>query len=90
MAAVTSRLLFNDGYLFGDVLQLPDVARPVVVDKHLPRLAVGPDGRHAVTLCKVHGKFTEEEYYVFSPFAQRGYPHRNRVEPVEEILAEPP
>ena len=82
-------LLTEHGHLFRDVLQLPHVARPLVLQQQLLGLIVQRNLRQMVFLSHLHGKQSEQENDVFASVSEWRHLDRNRVQAIEQILTEP-
>ena len=80
--------LAEHGYLLGDVLQLTDVAWPLVTHDELYGLVVEHHTVHLVLLGHLHGKETEQQDDVLTALAQRGHLDGYLVQTIVEILAE--
>ena len=83
-------VLLDGRDLLGHVLQLADVAAPIVALQHPARLVVERDGRHTVLYGHIGGELAEQQEDVLAPVAQRRHRDGHRVEPVVEVFAEPP
>ena len=82
--------LAEHGDLLGDVLQLTDVARPLVAHEQLLGLVAEGDTVHLVLLGYLHGKQAEQQYDVLAALAQRRNLYGHLVQTVVEVLAEAP
>ncbi len=71
-----------------DVLQLANVARPVVGGQPLEGVVCNRPDRLSQGIPEMPEEMIHEQGNVLPPFAQRGDPYPHHVEPVEEILAE--
>ena len=74
--------------LFQGVLELADVARPVVADQPRERLARERLDRQAF-LGHLVEEMIDQQRDVFEPPAERGHLDRHHVQPVEEVFAKP-
>ena len=71
------------------ILQLADVARPVVLAEEPHRLGVDPADLAAVLLGVSFEEELDQDRDVLATLAERGQVDRHDVEPVIEVLAEP-
>ena len=74
--------------LAGDVLQLPDVAWPLVAHQHLLGLVGEHHLVHPVFLCHLHGEEPEQQHDILAPLTERRHLHGHLVQTVEQIFAE--
>ncbi|EWS52847.1 hypothetical protein X551_04363 [Methylibium sp. T29] len=70
------------------VLELADVARPVVGQHRVDRAAGEAAHAPAVALVELVQEVVHEHRDVLAPLAQRRHPHRQHVEAEEQVLAE--
>ena len=76
------------GYLLSDILELADVAVPVVVLQQLGGLSCQADRRTAIAVAKVERKLTEQQGDILFAVTQGGYAYLYGIESVVEVLAE--
>ena len=80
-------LRHQDGAL-DRVIELPDVARPRVIDERLQRGGIEAGDALSVALRVAVRKCLRERRDVLAPFAQRREPDFNRVESEQQVLPE--
>ena len=75
-------------HLLGDVFELSDVSRPLIVEHELLGIVCESDLRQMVFVGHLHGEEPEEQQYIVAPLAQRRHLYGDGVEPVEEVFTE--
>ncbi len=76
--------------LFDDILQLPDVPRPLVLQEELFHLRVHGDLPQPQLLGKALEEVAGQEEHILAPLPQGGYGQVDYIEAVIEIEAEMP
>ena len=94
-ASIVSRSLLGSTFKAGDgplnyVLQLPDVARPVVGLQQIQGLLLDRSVFLPARLAKRCTKIPDQDQNVAFPFSQRRHFEGKHTQPIEEILAESP
>ena len=74
--------------LFGDILELAHIARPLVVHEQLLGALVEHHAVHLIFLGHLQSKQSEQQYYILATLAKRGHLDGNRVETIVEVFAE--
>ena len=73
--------------LFRDAFQLTDVSWPFVTHQHLLGFVSQHHFVHAVFLCHLQGKETEQKYYILTAVAEGRNLNLHLIETIIEILA---
>ena len=74
--------------LFGDALQLADIARPLVAHQHVLGLVGQHHLVHAVFLGHLHGEESEQQHDVLAALAQGRHLDLHLVQTIVEVFAE--
>ena len=74
--------------LFSDILQLANVARPLIVQQHLLGTLVEHHAVHLIFLGHLQGKQTEQQDDILATLTQRRHLDGYRVEAIVEVFAE--
>src|SRR5215831_1326117 len=82
------RARVEDEYALDHVLQLTNVARPVVLLKDFERLLTNLHARAPVLAAEFGEKFADKKRDVLLALTQGRHEKRHDIEPVEEVLAE--
>ena len=86
--AIDLMLGLQYGYLLGDILELADIAVPVVVLQQLGGLGRQVDRRTAIAVAEIERKLAEEQGYILFAVTQGRYAYLYGIESVVEVLAE--
>ena len=81
-------LLAKDRHLLRNVLQLADIAGPLVFQQQLLGLIRQRDFRQTILLCHLHGKKSKQQHDVFTTVTQRRDGDGNRIQAIEQVFSE--